>query len=339
MPVSQTFAALGRLFRRPPLPPDDILEAYAHEVVPVLDRAEWLYQYWLEQSTLFSDSEKLGNVAAIHRWETASMGRSLERVRPPAVLAGAHESVLDALDMASRAAQLLSSGSRFHNASAVCEGQALLVTSRDRRLTALRAMRRYLAAVIDAAAAVEPAEPQAAQGADPPAALAASTITTQAAQPEAAASVAPEARTTDVPPDQLLIGEQPDADAQDEYDAYDAHDDNWHDYGYDHEEAHDDDDEEDALPWLTRLAEQPAAPESLAPSAPLSPPPSNTAPAVPPPAASPPAAPPVSPPAPTVPPPAAAPSASTPPPTPGWGSLFRRPPEPPGPDDSAPPRA
>ena len=123
MPVTHTLAALGRLFRRTPLPPDDILEAYAHEVVPVLDRAEWLYQYWLEQSTLFSDSEKLGNVAAIHRWETASMGRSLERVRPPAVLAGAHESVLDALDMASRAAQLLSSGSRFHNASAVCEGR------------------------------------------------------------------------------------------------------------------------------------------------------------------------------------------------------------------------
>jgi hypothetical protein len=148
MPVTDTLAALGRFIRRTPPPPPELLEAYAHEVIPILDRAEWLYQYWLDQSTLFSDSEKLGNVAAIHRWETATMGRSLEQVIPPAVLAGAHERVIDALEMASRAAQLLSSGSRFHNANAVCEGQALLVTSRDRRLDALKAMRRHLSAVV-----------------------------------------------------------------------------------------------------------------------------------------------------------------------------------------------
>jgi hypothetical protein len=145
MAVSHALAALGRFIRRTPPPPTDLLEAYAHEVIPVLDRAEWLYQYWLEQSTLFTDGEKLGNVAAIHRWETATMGRSLERVIPPAVLADAHERVVRALEMASRAAQLLSNGSRFHNANAVCEGQALLSASRERRLDALRSMRRHLA--------------------------------------------------------------------------------------------------------------------------------------------------------------------------------------------------
>jgi hypothetical protein len=139
-----TLAAIGRFLRRPPPPPADLLEAYAHEVIPVLDRAEWLYEYWLEQSTLFTDGEKLGNVAAIHRWEIATMGRSLERVVPPAVLADAHERVVDALELASRAAQLLSNGSRFHNANAVCEGQALLTASRERRLAALRSMRRHL---------------------------------------------------------------------------------------------------------------------------------------------------------------------------------------------------
>src|SRR3954462_7914003 len=111
MAVTSTLATLGRLIGRKPPPPADILEAYAHEVIPVLDRAEWLYQYWLEQSTLFTDSEKLRNVAAIHRAATAPMGRSLERVIPPSVLADAHARVLDALEMASRAAQLLSNGS------------------------------------------------------------------------------------------------------------------------------------------------------------------------------------------------------------------------------------
>ena len=144
MAVSRALSTLGRLIRRTPPPQADVLEAYAHEVIPVMDRAEWLYQYWLEQSTLFTDGEKLGNVAAIHRWETATMGRSLERVVPPAPLVGAHESVIEALELASRAAQLLSSGSRFHNAYAVCEGQALLGASRERRLAALKSMRRYL---------------------------------------------------------------------------------------------------------------------------------------------------------------------------------------------------
>ena len=54
------------------------------------------------------------------------------------------ETWLKRIDMASRAAQLLSSGSRFHNAGAVCEGQSLLSASRDRRLAALESMRRML---------------------------------------------------------------------------------------------------------------------------------------------------------------------------------------------------
>jgi hypothetical protein len=144
MAVPRLLAAFGRLIRRPRIPPSDVLEAYAHEVIPVLDRAEWLYQYWLEQSSLFTDGEKLGNVAAIHRWEATTMERSLECVIPPSALAEAHARVLDALDLASRAAQLLSSGSRFHNANALCEGQSLLDTSRERRMTAIRAMRKYL---------------------------------------------------------------------------------------------------------------------------------------------------------------------------------------------------
>jgi len=155
MAFSDVLGAIGRFFWRRPPPPADELEAYAHAVVPALDRAEWLYQYWLEQSSLFSDAEKLGNVAAIHRWEAATMQRSLEDVPVPPALSRAHRGVLDALDLASRAAQLLSSGSRFHNANALCEGQSMLDASRERRMAAIRAMRRYLAPL--AAASQRPA--------------------------------------------------------------------------------------------------------------------------------------------------------------------------------------
>ena len=202
MAVLHALSAIGRFIRRTPPPPAEILEAYAHEVIPVLDRAEWLYAYWLEQSTLFTDGEKLGNVAAIHRWETATMGRSLERVIPPAVLAGAHEQVIDALEMASRAAQLLSTGSRFHNANAVCEGQSMLADSRERRLAALKSMRRYLLrnrldarAEADAAAAAALAEVAAlaaaraeaatvASGDDPSADLPAEVVTSASDAPD-----------------------------------------------------------------------------------------------------------------------------------------------------------
>src|SRR4051794_24189701 len=152
-------AALGRMIGRTPPPPAEVLEAYAHVVIPVLDRAEWLYQHWLEQSQLFSDSETLGNVAAVHRWETATMGPSPEGGAVPAVLAKAHEDVIEALEMASRAAQMLSHGSRYHSANAVCEGQALLTASRDRRIVAMRTMRRYLLHIPTSPEPVLPVEP------------------------------------------------------------------------------------------------------------------------------------------------------------------------------------
>ncbi|MGE3909458.1 MAG: hypothetical protein AB7K36_08915 [Chloroflexota bacterium] len=278
----RALATIVRFVKRTPLPPADVLEAYAHEVVPVLDRAEWLYQYWLEQSTLFSDSEKLGNVAAVHRWETATMGRSLEKVKPPAVLAGAHEHVLDALDMASRAAQLLTSGSRFHNANAVCEGQALLGLSRERRLSAHQMMRRYLSEVLDAAAPdglVPDAAPEAMLS-RPPGLPGAAALATQADgdAPGVAGSEQPAA--ADPATDVLAHLHRPDPDGADQA-AHEPHDADAHGPDDDFE----DDEQEDALPWLTRLeaasSETSApqqAPADAAPPEPVQPPPTDEAP-------------------------------------------------------------
>jgi hypothetical protein len=141
---SHAFAALGRLFQRQPAPTLEELAGYADRVFPDLERAEALYQDWFEQSALFIDNEKLANGAAIHRWETARMSRMLKQVLPPSVLAQPHHDLIASLSQASRAAQLLSSGSRFHNASAVCDGQMMLEESRERRLHATNAIQRYV---------------------------------------------------------------------------------------------------------------------------------------------------------------------------------------------------
>ena len=135
---------LNRLFNRPPDPSDAELAAYAAIVEPILDRAERLYGQWFEQAALFVNSEKLANAAAIHRWQIATMKQAVERATPPPALASAHAELIRALQVASRAAQLLSRGSRFHNASAVCDGHTLLEEARQQRLAAERQIRRLL---------------------------------------------------------------------------------------------------------------------------------------------------------------------------------------------------
>ncbi len=144
MVLSGALAALGRLFQREPATPAEELASYSAEVVPVLARAERLYQDWLELSALFAEPEKLANTAAIHRWEAATMRQALGRLTPPPVLAQPHAELMSALLLTSRASQLLSNGNRFHNASAVCDGQTLLEESRKRRLAAAGKIHRVL---------------------------------------------------------------------------------------------------------------------------------------------------------------------------------------------------
>ena len=144
MAPARAIEALGRLFQRHPVPTNEELASYAAAVRPAVVRAERLYEQWFETAALLDDNAKLANSAAIHRWELATMGQALERVTPPAALARPHAEVVAALVMGSRAAQLLSNGSRFHSASAVCDGQTLLESSRKRRLAAAARIRRAL---------------------------------------------------------------------------------------------------------------------------------------------------------------------------------------------------
>lgn len=151
---------LTRLVRRQPAPPAEVLDPYAASVLPLVDRAEALFHQWFEYTALVADSEKLANAAAIHRWEAATMARSLERITPPAELVHDHARLVAAIHLASRASQLLSSGSRYHNANALCEGQMLLTESRTRRLKALALLRRFVterAATTDRAASLNAA--------------------------------------------------------------------------------------------------------------------------------------------------------------------------------------
>lgn len=144
MTTPLSVSRVARLFRRRPRPPAEILAPYAAAALPLLERAERLYHEWFEYVALVADSEKLANAAAIQRWEAATLARSLEGVVPPEALADAHADLVVTLHQASRASQLLSSGSRYHSASAYCEGQVLLTAARERRLKAFRAVRRIL---------------------------------------------------------------------------------------------------------------------------------------------------------------------------------------------------
>jgi hypothetical protein len=134
--MGTTFASFSRLFRREPVPSPDELASYGEIVFPALERAEEMYRHWFDQAALVVDGQRLANGVAVHRWEAARLADALEKATPPATLARAHAEIVTALRMAGRAAQLLGSGSRSHNASAVCDGQTLLDESRARRTAA-----------------------------------------------------------------------------------------------------------------------------------------------------------------------------------------------------------
>ncbi|MFN8526436.1 MAG: hypothetical protein U0821_25325 [Chloroflexota bacterium] len=142
MSIVSVLRRVWHAIRGHPLPPDEDLVAYAAVVTPALDRAEALYAEWFRQAAAFEEPVRMANSAAIHRWEAATLGHTLDVLPVPPILVPAHNVAVEGLALASKAAQLLSSGTRFHNTSAICDGQLMLEDSRVLRLEAVMGMKR-----------------------------------------------------------------------------------------------------------------------------------------------------------------------------------------------------
>jgi len=120
------FRWLSSLFHRPPEPEPEAVEDYRAAILPLLERAERLYQQWLEDVETVSDSERLANIASTQSWELATLSERLQACTPPEALAGTHAKCTEAFRLTRRAGQLLSTGYRYHSSDALCDGHALL---------------------------------------------------------------------------------------------------------------------------------------------------------------------------------------------------------------------
>ena len=124
-------------FRRKPRVESVALRDYRLAVTPLLERAECLYQQWREQMETTADSERIANVASTQSWEMASLGSRLEACTPPEPLDTLHARCIKSFQLGRRAGQLLSTGYRYHNADALCDGHATLDDARRLYLSAL----------------------------------------------------------------------------------------------------------------------------------------------------------------------------------------------------------
>jgi hypothetical protein len=128
---------LRDLFRRKPQVESLDLRDYRLAVTPLLERAECLYQQWREQMETAVDSERIANIASTQSWEMASLGSRLDACTPPEGLEGLHRGCVKSFQLARRAGQLLSTGYRYHNSDALCDGHATLDDARRLYLSAL----------------------------------------------------------------------------------------------------------------------------------------------------------------------------------------------------------
>jgi hypothetical protein len=117
---------MARLLRPGDLTPSPDLMSYARLVHPVAQRAADRYADWLDCVRDVTDSADLANAASRQRWQFASDARSLENVEPPTEARTLHRRLIETLQLAARASQLLGVGYRSTRYATVCDGQATL---------------------------------------------------------------------------------------------------------------------------------------------------------------------------------------------------------------------
>ena len=136
-PTFMNWGWIRSLFQRTPRVDATDLQDYRAVVSPLLDRAECLYQQWIETVETISDSERVANSASTQSWEMASLGERLGACTPPAGLAPLHERCLKAFAFGRKAGRLLSTGYRYHNSDSLCDGIAALEDARQLHLSAI----------------------------------------------------------------------------------------------------------------------------------------------------------------------------------------------------------
>src|SRR6185312_13624233 len=81
-------------------------------------------------STRVRDVHDSWNVAREIEPDYMRLAKQAERLHAPRMLGGTHKDLLAAVTASARACQLLANGYRFHKSDAICDGQAMLVETK-----------------------------------------------------------------------------------------------------------------------------------------------------------------------------------------------------------------
>jgi hypothetical protein len=123
-------ASFLQLLRPQTLEDQRALRVYRGHVEAISTRVRDVFEAWNAAREIEPDYMRLANTAAVNRWELMRLAKQTERLQAPRMLGGTHREVLAAVTASARACQLLANGYRFHKSDAICDGQAMLVETR-----------------------------------------------------------------------------------------------------------------------------------------------------------------------------------------------------------------
>ena len=123
-------ASFLQLLRPQTLEDQRALRVYRGHVEAISTRVRDVYDSWNVAREIEPDYMRLANTAAVNRWELMRLAKQAERLHAPRMLGGTHKDLLAAVVASARACQLLANGYRFHKSDAICDGQAMLVETK-----------------------------------------------------------------------------------------------------------------------------------------------------------------------------------------------------------------